>query len=461
MTAPVTAVVVAGGGVDRPGPAAARRAGDAVVGADLAREVPHTVVVIAKSPVPGRVKTRLTPTFSGAEAAALAAASLRDTLDVVGGVGAVRVVVAWDGPPVPWLPDDAERIGQRGGGLDERLEAVFHDLLADLAPGLERPTLLVGMDTPQLTADLLTRCWQGADAVLGLSQDGGYWAIGFRRHVPGAILGVPMSTETTGEEQLRRLRSLGLRVAMLPALLDVDGPGDAVAVAALAPDTRFGRLHRRLVGTPCDPGHLFDAALHGVPVRVVLPSGPAGRGPVLDVTSWHTMSEVDELVVARCEAPVLDVGCRPGRFVAALGERGLAALGVDISRAAVASTARRGATALQRDVHHPLPGEGRWGTVLLADGNIGIGGDPLALLRRCHELLRPGALAVVEVASDDGADTLSTICLEEPHGRRSTPIPWAVVGSRRLVELASGVGFVAVEEWRADHRAFVTLRSLG
>ncbi|MDQ2756964.1 MAG: class I SAM-dependent methyltransferase, partial [Actinomycetota bacterium] len=190
-------------------------------------------------------------------------------------------------------------------------------------------------------------------------------------------------------------------------------------------------------------------------------TGPAGPGAVLDVAAWHTMSAVDELVVARCEAPVLDVGCGPGRFVAALGERGLAALGVDVSRAAVASTARRGATALLRDVHAPLPGEGRWGTVLLADGNIGIGGDPLSLLRRVHELLRPGALAVVEVASDDGADALTTICLEEPHGRRSTPMPWAVVGSRRLVELACGVGFVAVEEWRVDHRAFVTLRSLG
>ena len=179
---------------------------DPVVDDELAREVPHTVVVIAKSPVPGRVKTRLTPTFSGAEAAALAAASLRDTFDVVSEVGAARVVVAWDGPDVSWLPPGAERIDQRGAGLDERLEAVFHDVLADLAPGVDRPTLLVGMDTPQLTADLLTRCWQGADAVLGLSEDGGYWAIGFRRHVPGAILGVPMSTETTGEEQLRRLR---------------------------------------------------------------------------------------------------------------------------------------------------------------------------------------------------------------------------------------------------------------
>lgn len=317
--------------------------------------------------------------------------------------------------------------------------------------------MLVGMDTPQVSVDLLTRDWDGADAVLGLSEDGGYWAIGFRRHVPGAILGVPMSTDTTGEEQLRRLRALGLRVRLLPPLLDVDGPGDAAAVAALAPDTRFGRLHRRIVDTPCDPGHLFDAALHGAEVRAV---GPVGLARALDVAA-HTMSDVDHLVVARCEAPVLDVGCGPGRFVQALGERGLVALGVDISRAAVDSTARRGATALLRDVHEPLlPGEGRWGTVLLADGNIGIGGDPLTLLNRCHELLRPGALALVEVSDEDDADELAMIRLEEPHGRRSTPLPWAVVGSRRLVELATDVGFVAVEEWRVGHRAFVTLRSL-
>jgi glycosyltransferase A (GT-A) superfamily protein (DUF2064 family) len=220
--------------------------------------IPDTVIVLAKSPRPGQVKTRLQPTFSGAEAAALAAAAIRDTLDTVAELGPRLTVIAWDGPAVSWLPPDAVVVPQRGAGLDERLERVFEDVFSLAAsPGEDghgvgrghgRPTLLVGMDTPQLTAADLDVDWTGHDAVFGPSHDGGYWAIGFRRHMPGSILGVPMSTPETGEEQLGRLRAMGLDVAVLPLLLDVDQPADAVHVAAAAPDSRFGRLHRRLVG---------------------------------------------------------------------------------------------------------------------------------------------------------------------------------------------------------------------
>ena len=427
---------------------------------------PHTIIVLAKSPVSGRVKTRLSPTFTPAEAAALAAAAIRDTFDTVVRVGPVRMVVAWDGPVVPWIPAAARVVRQRGGGLDERLEHVFADVLGpsgDASGGLtdvipDRPTLLVGMDTPQLRPEHLTADWRGADAVLGLSPDGGYWAIGFRRHVPGAIRGVEMSSERTGAQQLARLRSLGLSVTLLPPLLDVDDPADARIVAGEAPDSRFGRLHRRLVSTPCAPTTLFDVAMSGVEVRVRTAAGVAWS---LDVQSWLTMSDADELLVARCEPPVLDIGCGPGRFVEALAVRGLPALGVDVSQAAVASTSGRGVGALLRNVHDPLPGEGRWGTVLLADGNIGIGGDPLALLRRCRELVRPGAMALVETASDDDADGCTTVSLHEPHGRMSTPLPWAVVGARRLIELAAEAGFVAVEDWRVGDRCFVALRHAG
>ena len=87
------------------------------------------------------------------------------------------------------------------------------------------------------------------------------------------------------------------------------------------------------------------------------------------------MSGADELFAARCEGPVLDIGCGPGRFVEALASRGIPVLGVDISRSAVDQTSRRGVCALFRDINDRLPGEGRWGTVLLVDGNIGIGGD--------------------------------------------------------------------------------------
>ena len=171
--------------------------------------IPDTVIVLAKSPRPGRVKTRLQPTFSGAEAAALAAAAIRDTLDAVAALGPRRTVIAWDGPPVGWLPPHAVVLPQRGSGLDARLEHVFADVFA-LDPevggddsGGGRPTLLVGMDTPQLGAADLDIDWGGHDAVLGPSEDGGYWAIGFRRYVAEAIRGVPMSTSATGNAQQR------------------------------------------------------------------------------------------------------------------------------------------------------------------------------------------------------------------------------------------------------------------
>ena len=96
--------------------------------------------------------------------------------------------------------------------------------------------------------------------------------------------------------------------------------------------------------------------------------------------------------------------------------------------------------------------------MLLADGNIGIGGDPQALLRRCHQLLRPGAAALVETSAADDADACASVTLHGPHGRRSTPVRWAVLGARTLVGIAAVVGFGAVESWRVGDRAFVLLR---
>lgn len=436
--------------------------------------IPDTIVVLAKSPVPGRVKTRLTPTFTAYEASALAGAAIRDTLSAVAEAGPRHTVIAWEGPLTPWLPGDATVIAQRGRTLDERLEQVFADVLGSAT---DRPTLLVGMDTPQLRGHDLDVDWGEADAVLGLAQDGGYWCIGLRRYRPGVIHGVPMSADHTGRDQLARLRSLGLVVRLLPSKRDVDDPTDAAAVARLAPDSRFGRLHHRLTNIPCHPTTLFDAAMAGAEVRVHMGEGDCcaseldlcdergrPRAPgchPLDLTSWLAMSRADELLVSRCEGPVLDIGCGPGRFVEALASRGVPVLGVDISRGAVDHTSRRGVCALFRDIHGPLPGEGRWGTVLLADGNIGIGGDPLSLLRRCRELVRAGAVALVEASPDDSVDELTSVTLHDTHGRRSAPVPWALVGATRLVELAARAGFVPVEDWRVDGRAFVALRQAG
>jgi uncharacterized protein len=197
-----------------------------------------TLLVIAKEPVPGRVKTRLVPPCTPRQAAALAEAALADTLHAVLAAPARRRVLVLDGEPGPWLPPGFEVIPQCGGGLDERLAAAF-----TAVPG---PALLIGMDTPQLTPGLLTVDWEDADAWFGAAADGGFWGLGFR--VPDAALvrGVPMSTAGTGAVQRARLQAAGLRVAELPRLRDVDTAADAVAVACQAPLTRFAARAREL-----------------------------------------------------------------------------------------------------------------------------------------------------------------------------------------------------------------------
>jgi rSAM/selenodomain-associated transferase 1 len=194
------------------------------------------LVVLAKAPLPGRSKTRLCPPCTPVEAARLASAALADTLAVARSVPAVRHVLVIEGSADAWLGFGFDVIPQRGSGLDERLAAAFEDVGG--------PVLLIGMDTPQLTGRLLSDALRtlerpGVDAVIGPAADGGYWCIGLKRSLPAAFIGVPMSAATTGRAQRRRLRELGLRVAELPTLRDVDRFEDAVAVAAAIPGSRF------------------------------------------------------------------------------------------------------------------------------------------------------------------------------------------------------------------------------
>jgi rSAM/selenodomain-associated transferase 1 len=194
------------------------------------------LLVIAKEPLPGRAKTRLTPPCTPAQAAHLAQASLLDTLDAVEHAPAARKVLIFEGDPRNWRRPGFEIIAQRGHGLGERLAAAFEDVGG--------PALLVGMDTPQLTPELLREGIDalrapGVDAVLGPSLDGGYWSVGFATPAPGAFTGVPMSSHSTGIRQRTRLRELGLRIHEQPRLRDVDTIEDAVAVAAQCPGSRF------------------------------------------------------------------------------------------------------------------------------------------------------------------------------------------------------------------------------
>ena len=200
---------------------------------------PRTVVVLAKEPVPGKVKTRLIGELTPQEAAGLARAALADTLEAVGALPGVRPVLALDGQPGPWVPPGFTVVPQAAGGLDRRIAAAFDSVLGpDRQDG---PALLVGMDTPQLGAALASVDFAGHDAVLGLADDGGYWAVGLRRPDPALFHGVPMSEPVTGRAQLDRLRGAGLRVRLLPPLRDVDTVSDAAAVAHAAPGTRFAR----------------------------------------------------------------------------------------------------------------------------------------------------------------------------------------------------------------------------
>jgi hypothetical protein len=194
-----------------------------------------TVIVLAKEPRPGQVKTRLVPPLNHWQAAELAAAALRDTLDTLDAVAAPRRLLAFDGELRGWLPAGWSGASQVDGSLDARIVGAF----ASAGSG---SAVLVGMDTPQLRADQVEAFDPTKfDACLGLARDGGYWAIGLRDTglAESAVRGVPMSTSATGLWQWQRLRELGLRIQLLDELTDVDTMIDADLVADLTPGSGF------------------------------------------------------------------------------------------------------------------------------------------------------------------------------------------------------------------------------
>jgi SAM-dependent methyltransferase len=206
----------------------------------------------------------------------------------------------------------------------------------------------------------------------------------------------------------------------------------------------------------------YEAALRsGIPLKV-RPVLHANLSPdLLDVPRFLAPADRTDIdLIRHCTGAVLDIGCGPGRMVAALARHGMTALGIDIAAEAVRRTRASGGRALRRNVFDPLPDEGLWGTALLLDGNVGIGGDPTRLLDRIRELLIPRGRIIVETDPDGSANHRGELIFIDHVGAQlCEAFPWARIGRQRLAQVSSSAGFVEVGSWTSDGRAFSLIMS--
>ncbi|AGL16903.1 bifunctional 2-polyprenyl-6-hydroxyphenol methylase/3-demethylubiquinol 3-O-methyltransferase UbiG [Actinoplanes sp. N902-109] len=215
------------------------------------------------------------------------------------------------------------------------------------------------------------------------------------------------------------------------------------------------------MSTAVAPLAVFDTALRraadGHPASLTVHDAQ-GTPHRIDAAAWaQPWLPGDDGLIARCTGATLDVGCGPGRLTYALNQLGRPALGIDVSATAVRLARARGATALRRDVFQPVPGEGRWEHLLLADGNVGIGGDPHRLLRRCRELLSATGRVHLELAAP-GTRSWSGQARLSLHGHPiSAAFGWAVVAADDLRPLTRGSGLRIATTWTEARRWFATL----
>ena len=351
-------------------------------------------------------------------------------------------------------------VEQRGDDFSARLANAIVDAAA--AAGA-RPVLLIASDTPQVTAGLLTECAEAlleTDVVFGLARDGGWWvlgvtdpamadclntdsdvALGYRSRNAGSVARQGFSREAGGRAVGRRHRRRR--------------------------GTRPGRMRTRQPVRPRDQG---CGALTCWAISTTGRWTASGAGSATTTVGcvscrcaagW-AVSTPTALSTTRCSGsvsgPTIDLGCGPGRLVARLVERGVPALGVDQSATAVGLARRSGAPALLRDVFEPLPGTGRWQTVLLADGNVGLGGDPWRVLRRAGELLRRGGSCIVEFDSASTGVDAGWVRLES--SRTIGPwFRWASVGIDCAARLAEDVGMALTGIHPIGNRVVASLAS--
>lgn len=186
----------------------------------------------------------------------------------------------------------------------------------------------------------------------------------------------------------------------------------------------------------------LDAAFAGVACDLVRSDGRAKR---FVTHRWaEPASAVDvALFVDPCTGATLDVGCGPGRLTVAVANKGLPALGIDISAEAVRLARQGGATALQHDVFDDVPLPTTWQHVLLADGNIGLGGDPVRLLKRLLRQLETGGTMLVELAGP-GVPVASQRVFLRVGDRTSEAFDWATVGVDAISRVAAIAGMAVL-----------------
>jgi SAM-dependent methyltransferase len=203
----------------------------------------------------------------------------------------------------------------------------------------------------------------------------------------------------------------------------------------------------------------YSAALLGEPCHVLVDGEPDGHR--LAVARWQAeVDAADAALLDLCQGPTVDIGCGPGRLTRELLGRGTPAMGIDIVPEAVRQTRARGGLAVVRDVFALVPAEGRWGTALLADGNIGIGGDPVRLLRRSRGIVSGAGRVVVEL-DEPGGDVRRHRVVLRAGSVRTPPFAWAVVPADRIADVARPAGLEVVDAAVVDGRWFAALEAAG